>query len=157
MADYLKIQEMDIAIREHPTAADLLKNGEHETPLTWTDAVTGEVCKCRPDVIRDGLIVDYKTTTDCSPGAFERSCRAYGYKLQAAMYQEGVFYNRFERCEFIFVAQEKAEPYHVRVYRCDPGFIEDGMEIFRDLIGRLHNCKTSGKWPGYEDEVLYGD
>lgn len=161
VSDYTVIQDMNDAILKNPTATSLLKTGEHEVPIQWTDSETGELCKCRPDCLTEykgeKYIVDYKTTTSCENGAFERSCRAYGYKLQAAMYTEGVFNNGFEPYRFAFVAQEKKPPYAVRVYFCDQGFIDEGMEIFRNLIRTYHHCKEAGEWPGYEDKELYGD
>jgi hypothetical protein len=90
-------------------------------------------------------------------GAFEKSCRLYGYKLQAGMYSEGVFCSTFDDCRFAFVAQEKTPPYAVRVYTCDEGFRLEGQDLFHELIGILHRCKESGEWPGYRDEVLYGE
>lgn len=159
--NYEVIQDMDRAIMANPTASALLKTGYHEVPIQWTDAETGELCKCRPDCLTtyqgDKYIVDYKTTVSCEDGAFERSCRAYGYKLQAAMYTEGVFNAELEAYKFAFVAQEKKPPYVVRVYFCDSGFVEEGMNQFRELINLYHKCKTAGEWPGYEDKEIYGD
>lgn len=161
ITDYETIVDMDNAVKANPTACELLKTGRHEVPITWTDPETREPCKCRPDVITEyngqKYIVDYKTTTSCEDGAFERACRMYGYKLQAAMYAEGVFQAELETRKFAFVAQEKKPPYAVRVYFCDQGFIEEGMEIFRTLIGIYHKCKQAGEWPGYEDKELIGD
>lgn len=159
--DYEVIQDMDRAVMENPTAAALLKTGRHEVPIEWTDFITGEPCKCRPDCLTEyqgrKYIVDYKTTTSCEDRAFEHSCRMYGYKLQAAMYTEGVFQTELENYQFAFVAQEKKPPYAVRVYFCDPGFVEEGMDLFRELIGIYHECKEAGEWPGYEDKELCGD
>lgn len=155
------IKDMDAAILANPTASVLLKGGQHEVPIEWKDEWTGEPCKCRPDVITTyngrNYIVDYKTTTSCTDGAFERACKMYGYKLQAAMYISGAFASTLEPYRFAFVAQEKTPPYAVRCYFCDDGFIEEGMQMFRDLIKLYHKCKESGSWPGYEDEELYGD
>ena len=159
--DYMKIREMDEAILANPTAKALLKTGVHEIPFEWTDPETGELCKCRPDCLTEyngeKYIVDYKTTTSCENGHFERACRSYGYKLQAAMYTEGVFADTLLQYRFAFVAQEKNPPYAVRVYFCDPGFVEEGLQQFRDLIELYHECKTTGNWPGYEDKELIGD
>lgn len=161
VTDYGTILLMNDAIMANPTAKALLKTGKHEIPVEWNEATTGEPCKCRLDVITEynGLkyIVDYKTTTSCENGHFERSCRLYGYKLQAAMYLDGIFAETLEPYRFAFVAQEKNPPYAVRVYFCDDGFIDEGTELFRNLIGIYHKCKQSGSWPGYEDEELYGD
>lgn len=160
-SDYTVIQDMNAAILKNPTATALLKTGKHEVPIEWEDPTTGEPCKCRPDCLTEyqgkKYIVDYKTTTSCEDGAFERSCRAYGYKLQAAMYTEGVFQTELETYQFAFVAQEKKPPYAVRVYFCDRGFVEEGADMFRELIEIYHRCKESGEWPGYEDKELYGN
>ena len=154
------IRAMNEAIRANATAAALI-NGAHEVTFQWTEAETGEPCKCRVDCLTeyDGVpyIVDYKTTTSCEDGAFERACRAYGYKLQAAMYADGVFASELEKRWFAFVAQEKKPPYAVRVYFCDDGFVEEGMETFRKLIGIYHKCRVNNYWPGYENREIYGD
>ena len=151
--EYEVIQKMDSAIEAVPLARALLC-GEHEKSFFWTDEVTGEKCKCRPDCLTeyDGvkLITDYKTTDSCADGAFERSCRKYGYKLQAGMYTEGLFQNTFEQYGFAFVAQEKSAPYAVRVYICTPEYVNQGYDQFRELIGIYHECKLSDNWYGYE-------
>jgi len=160
-ADLEVIQAMDGAVKTHPTAAALLKTGRHEVPIEWTDPDTGEPCKCRPDCLTEyggqKYIVDYKTANSCEDGHFERACRTHGYKLQAAMYTEGVFAETLESYKFAFVAQEKNPPYAVRVYFCDQGFIDEGREQFRDLIELYHVCKKTNQWPGYENEELIGD
>lgn len=151
--DYEVILEMDKAIDAVPLARKLLC-GEHEQSFFWTDEVTGEMCKCRPDCLTEyngmKFISDYKTTDSCADGAFERSCRKYGYKLQAGMYTEGLFQNTFEQYGFAFVAQEKSAPYAVRVYICTPEYINQGYDMFREYIGIYHDCKKTGNWYGYE-------
>jgi ATP-dependent exoDNAse (exonuclease V) beta subunit len=121
-ADLEMIEAMNQAIMANSTAVDLLKTGRHEVPITWMDPETGELCKCRPDVLTEyqgqKYIVDYKTTTSCEDGAFEYSCRTYGYKLQAGMYAEGVFHAELEDYGFAFVAQEKKAPYSVPLPPC---------------------------------------
>ena len=160
-SDMDTIRAMNEAIMAHPTANALLKTGRHEVAFQWLEGTTNEPCKCRADCLTeykgDKYIVDYKTTTSCEDGAFERACRSYGYKLQAAMYTDGVFNQTFEEYGFAFVAQEKKPPYAVRVYFCDPGFIEEGLELFKSLIRTYHECRLSGEWPGYEDKEIYGD
>lgn len=152
-ADMTVIMAMYEAVMAHPMARALL-TGEHEKDFFWTDAVTGEKCKCRPDCMTEyggsKYIVDYKSTDSCEDGHFERSCRKYGYKFQAGMYTEGVFQNTFEQYGFAFVAQEKNPPYAVRVYFCTPEFVAQGYDQFRELIGIYHSCKETGNWYGYE-------
>ena len=95
------------------------------------------------------MIVDYKTTTDASPSAFSRSCVNYGYDFQAGMYCEGV-----EKCldikpRFVFIAQEKDPPFAVNVLEADEEMIQHGKDIFRELLGIYHECKTTDNWYGY--------
>lgn len=151
--DMDKIIEMRKQIMANPVAKALL-SGKVEQSFFWKDEDTGEKCKCRTDCQTEyegkKYIVDYKTTESCEDGHFERSCRKYGYKFQAGMYTEGVFQNTFEEHGFAFVAQEKAAPYAVRVYFCDPGFIAQGYDQFREYLGIYHDCKKTGNWYGYE-------
>ena len=87
---------MDVAMA-NPVVADLL-NGDHEVPFFWTDPDTQEPCKCRVDAIKRDergvpIIVDYKSTSDASYGAFVKDVVKYGYYFQAAMYSDGVIHN----------------------------------------------------------------
>lgn len=154
------ILDMVNALYENKAAIALL-NGRHEVPVTWTDPDTGELCKAKFDTITalDGkpYIVDYKTTDSCEDGVFERSARKYGYKFQAGMYCEGYFQKFLEECGFAFVAQEKAAPYLVRVYLCDPEFIREGYDQYRTLLGMYHECKQADTWPGYDAAELMAE
>lgn len=151
--DFDVIWDMYQAIERNPIAVQLL-TGEHEQSFFWTDPETGEAVKCRPDCLTEyegkKYIVDYKTTASCEDGAFERSCKKYGYQLQAGMYREGLFQNTFEEYGFAFVAQEKSAPYAVRVYFCTPEYINQGYDKYRELLGIYHWCKVNDNWYGYE-------
>lgn len=154
--DYDVIVEMAGAIRANKAASDLLyaDGAKYEQSFFWKDSQTGEAVKCRPDVMVEvngkKIIIDYKTTDSCEDGHFERSCRKYGYKLQAGMYREGVFQNTLDDYGFVFVAQEKKAPYAVRIYVCSEEFINEGYDQYRELLGIYHHCKETGVWYGYE-------
>ena len=151
--DYRKAVDMMVQIYKNPDA-EILLDGIHEESFFWTDPDTGIDCKIRPDCLTTyhgkPYIVDYKTTDSCEDGHFERSCRKYGYKLQAGMYCEGMMQTNFCDYGFAFVAQEKTEPYAVRVYICSPEFIREGYDEFRKLMGTLKWCDDHGVWYGYE-------
>ena len=152
-ADFEKIRAMNDALCANKLSSELFR-GEHEKAFSWVDDLTGEPCKCKVDILTEyegrPLIVDYKTTDSCADGDFERSARRYGYQFQAGMYCEGVFQNTLTEYGFAFVAQEKTEPYAVRVYFCDPDWIKRGYDKFRELIGLYHECRLADRWPGYE-------
>ena len=159
--DYITTEELQTAmemaaeIGNNDLAGHLL-TGRHEQVFVWTDPDTGERCKVKADTVTEyegrPYLVDYKTTTSCEDGHFERDARKYGYQFQAGMYSEGYFQNTFEEPGFAFVAQEKTAPYAVRVYICSPEWVKRGYDKFRELIGIYHKCKEADDWPGYDSE-----
>ena len=50
---------------------------------------------------------------------------------------------------FIFIVQEKTEPYSVNIFEIDADFIAAGYDKFRELIGTYVSCRSLGVWPGY--------
>lgn len=152
--EFETIKLMGIAMEQHEVASKLL-HGRVEQSFFWTDVDTGVECKCRPDLINDEnmCIIDYKTTSSCKNGDFERDARKFSYDLQAAMYTDGVFINELESYSFVFVAQEKTAPFAVRVYQCDEGFVENGREKFREYMETLKYCRDNDEWFGYETEL----
>lgn len=160
--DYDQIFAMKIQLMKSDKVLELL-HGEHEKTYVWKDAETGEECKIRLDCLTkfEGrpVIVDYKTVSSCEDGVFERECRRYGYKIQAGMYTEGlaVATDFMTDAGFMFISQEKTPPYAVRIYQCDPGFIEQGNRQFHELLRYYHQCRESGEWPGYADGYLCAD
>jgi hypothetical protein len=132
-----------------------------EVPFYWIDEETGETCKVKADIVTeiDGypVVIDYKTTSAADDRSFYKSCRQYGYDLQAGMYIEGVNLCTMEDHKFAFVAQEKTAPYACRLCICDDGFIDQGKAKFHDLLRQYHACKAEDKWDGYDDLYLYGE
>lgn len=132
-----------------------------EVPFYWQDGKTGEICKVKADIVTeiDGYpyVIDYKTTTSCDDREFYRSCRKYGYDLQAGMYIEGVSICTVSDYKFAFIAQEKTAPYACRLCVCDDEFVAQGIRKFHELLDRYHACKIADKWEGYTEMTLYGE
>jgi hypothetical protein len=151
-ADYATITAMRDKVMENALARALLQ-GTVETPIYWTDAITGELCKCKPDVLTEAggkpIIVDLKTCREAEAEAFMRDSFRYGYELQAAMYKTGCDLTTGRKHEFVFVAVEKAPPYCVNVMQADDFFIERGEYLFREYMSIYHECNTTGNWYGY--------
>lgn len=158
-ADYEKAAAMVEKCLAAPFVEQLL-SGAREEPIFWTDELTGEKCKCRPDALteigEDLVIADYKTCTDASTDAFMKDAFRYGYHLQAAMYSEGVLKTTGRMPLFVFIAQEKSPPYAVNVMQADNVMTDYGYDVFWTLMGLYHRCKESGKWYGYNgrDDVI---
>ncbi len=158
MEDAAKAAQMVEKALEAPFVKKLL-DGEHEKPFYWVDDLTGEPCKIRLDCLKKYhvgfeqedrlIIVDYKTTADASTDGFMRHALNFGYDLQAGMYCEGVEKVTGQKPLFVFIAQEKTPPYAVNILQADDLMVKRGYDVFRELIGIYHECKTTGNWYGY--------
>ncbi len=130
-----------------------LLDGPHETPHFWTDAATGEACKCRTDAEADLagrlVVADVKTCRSAATEDFQREAVRLGYDLQAAMYTAGVRAATGRDCAFVFIAVEKEPPYALNVLQADPLLLTRGRDLLRELLGRYHECRQSGRWYGY--------
>jgi hypothetical protein len=140
---------MSAAVRNHSTAASLLKQGKAEQSFWWDDLPTGMRCKCRPDWYYGSTVVDIKTTTDASPQAFARSVATFAYHVQAAHYLAGL--HGAER--FVFVAVEKSYPHAVAVYELDADALALGRTTRDNALDVLAGCQVANVWPGYGDTV----
>ena len=150
--DYNKALDMVTAVRMSPLANKLLA-GEKEEPFFWTDEFTGTDCKCRVDCLTEigdnPVIVDYKSASDASNDSFMRDAMKYGYTLQAAMYSDGVEKNLGRKPLFVFIVQEKAEPYCVNILQADTAFVEYGYDQFREFLGIYKYCTETDDWYGF--------
>lgn len=152
--DMMVAADMVKAVERHPIARKLL-SGEAEKPIFWTDEDTGELIKCRLDMLTelDGqpVVVDYKTANSAETRVFTNKMFQLGYHMQAYMYTEAVMreMNLTERPPFVFVVQEKTPPYAVNCILATEPVIMSGMDCFRECIGILHECLESGVFYGY--------
>lgn len=150
--DWATVNRMAKSLLDYPACKRLL-SGVHESSVFWTDPDTGEKCKIRADAITaiggTDVIVDYKTTTDASYDAFARKAIQMGYDFQAGMYCTGYEQVFGVKPRFVFIVQEKDEPFAVNVLEADEGFIQRGKDTFRELISIYHECKATGNWWGH--------
>lgn len=152
-----QLHSMANAVHSHPAAGALLTGcpGEAEKSVYWNDAITGVLCRCRPDWWRDdNVIVDLKTTEDASPEGFAKSMANYRYDVQAAYYLDGVQQATGKRPKaFVFIAVEKKPPYGVGVYVLDSDSLELGRAQYQHDLRIYAECVRTGEWPGYGDKI----
>lgn len=152
-----QLHAMANAVHSHPAAGALLTGcpGEAEKSVYWNDAITGVLCRCRPDWWRDdNVIVDLKTTEDASPEGFAKSMANYRYDVQAAYYLDGVQQATGKRPKaFVFIAVEKKTPYGVGVYVLDSDSLELGRAQYQHDLRIYAECVRTGEWPGYGDKI----
>lgn len=150
--DYTKAKDMVDSLYKAPFVNKLL-SGEKEKEFFWRDDLTGEECKCRADCVSElntvNIITDLKSASKADLEHFTRDAINYGYDFQSAMYTEGVEKCTGRKYAFVFIVIEKDPPYAVNVLQADDVFVKRGKDIFRELIGIYHDCKTTGDWYGY--------
>jgi PDDEXK-like domain of unknown function (DUF3799) len=161
-ADYLRVQEMALAIKTHPVAGILFdpgRGGLPERSLFWVDAEFGVWCRARLDWMppvggERFIIVDYKTTVAAEPDAIRKHVASYGYHVQAAFYDRGVrALGLHEKPDFLFVFQETTAPYLITVVQLDEDAMYEGERACREALERYRDCKEAGDWPGYTEEI----
>ena len=136
--------------------AKVLLDGNIEQSFYFKDDFTEEECKCRPDVwkkLKNGrvLIVDLKSTKSSKTEDFVRDVVKFGYDLQDFHYTYGVskvLETPKDNIDFIFIAVEKKPPYLCNILQADDLIRQRGETLFREYIGKYHECKESGVWYG---------
>ena len=53
---------------------------------------------------------------------------------------------------FLFIAQEKKEPYAIKILQADEFMVKEGKQLFHDLMDIYHECKVTDNWYGYMGE-----
>lgn len=161
-ADYDQVQAMAAALRQHSIIGRLFHpdRGRPEQSLIWTDQDTGVWCRARLDWLpnpRPGhrmIVPDYKTCRTADPDSLPRVMHNYGYHQQAAFYLDGVRALGIDDAPlFVFVFQEKDPPYLVTVAQPDMPSLRIGGRLNRQARRLYRECTTSGRWPGYSDDV----
>lgn len=159
--DYKRVHAMAAALRSHRLAAALLAPAPAKTEqtLVWFDAAFGIWRRAMLDRLPSGtarrpLVVDYKTTSDVSDGGIAKSVARYGYDQQSDFYLDGFrALGLGEDAAFLFVFQETDPPHLTRVCELDDDAMHTGARLNRQAMEIYRDCRESGIWPGYPDEV----
>ena len=115
----------------------------YENSLYWWEQDV--LLKLRSDVIRHPVVqpysdesivvIDYKTTSDCSVSGFTRSIRRYQYDLQAAFYRRGYQKAGFKVEDFLFVAQETKAPFATKIFKMHDEDMDRGWDQLEKTLG----------------------
>jgi hypothetical protein len=160
--EHEQVKAMAAAIRTHPLAGRLFNPGDGtaELSLFWVDAEYPAWRRARIDWLRHGtatrraLVVDYKSADSADPAAFARSAANLSYHQQDAWYGDAVrALGLDDDPGFVFVVQEKTPPYLVTVCELDDIAREAGRQRNRRAVERFRDCRESGIWPGYSQDV----
>lgn len=150
--DFAAIRAMQRMIAVHPMARLALRDGMPEATGIVQDKETGLWLKCRPDYLTARLAVNLKTTADNGREAFGRQAWNLGYHIGAAFTMD--ILARLDRpVPYAFLSIEKSPPYIPAVRALSDRFIVAGRLIYRRALRRFADCLSSGKWPGYAEDV----
>lgn len=124
--DYILAKEISENFMSQNIYKKLFKNGVAEK--SYFKEIDGVKVKCRPDYYNEKLkvIIDLKTTDDCSPVAFKRQVINYDYNIQSSFYKDIL-----EADRFIFIVLSKTKPYMIGVYELCKYDDAMGRELYK--------------------------
>lgn len=147
---------LDTISQEKSHLFNMLKSGKQELSGFGYDEETRLKLRTRCDsmLVEEGMIFDYKTTTDASYDAFMYSIRKYRMHMQAALYLKVASQVLGRPVEmFRWVALEKKAPYDVAIWDADPAYLEMGEQDLRRALKIIDHCDKTGNWCGYQSEL----
>jgi len=163
-SDWERAKAMQARVQAHPAASWLLGlPGKSEVSMYWempTEDGRTRQCKGRADRIAQvgggEVIIDLKTHSGTvSPTELERIVAKFGYHRQAAWYCDGYERITGRPCHgFYFIFISTTAPYLVTAGKMGDEAQAIGWGDCLRAERILHECETSGKWPGYADQLI---
>lgn len=134
------------------------EDGKPEQTLIWKDR-GGIFCRARPDWLSNDLstMLDYKTTTDATPGVFTKQIARMNYHIQASFYRRGLSALTGVESKFVFEAQEIKAPFEVSFHGVAPSLEAIADDLVEGAIVRFAQCMRSNIWPGYSKRIHYAE
>jgi len=150
--EYELLMDMHAAILRDPDAKRLLEaEGITEQPIRWDDDLTAMACRCKPDKLACGCIVDLKSTSCKTLKAWAwESENKWFYHRQAAWYQTGVHELTGDALRFLFIVASKVPPHPVWVVELAENAIDLGHLENRFYLSELAKRRDSGFWGRHE-------
>ena len=136
------------AVREHPLAGALFREGRPEVSLVWTDE-SGVTGKGRIDWVHPKALVDLKTVGgygDSEPAKMGKTAANFDYIMQAAIYSDAWHLLTGERLPFLTVAVELDPPHFITVGQYDESDLAVGWERWRQAVGIYVERESAGQW-----------
>ena len=144
--EYNALENMVSSLRQNQRVVELMSDTERE--ITFFNKIDGHECKCKVDAVKPGFLIDVKTTESAHPKKFAYSMKKYGYLYQAEFYMALTGIDNF-----FVIAVEKAPPYAHNVFALSPS--EERMSKIREWLSIVADCRKTGLWPNYDDDVIY--
>ena len=144
-SDFEIIEQVTLKLMKEPLVRAMLQNGEPEKIITWHNEHYDVDCKGMLDYYRPeaDMIIDLKTTKDCSYKGFMNSVKKFKYHKQAAFYMDAV-----KAYRFIIIAVEKTPPFAINVFELSDNMIDEGRDMYNQELEIYQYCMETDNWPG---------
>lgn len=144
-SDYEKMQMMKESLYKHNIARKIMDmKGYNEKTILWKNVDLDINCKGKLDrLIPESFICDLKTTKDASPYGFLKDFEKYQYKVQAAVYTDGLMSIGYEELPFIFIAIEHSPPYYCNIYEVSQEKINEGRKMYVSKLKEYIDYKNN--------------
>lgn len=137
--------------------SQITENAKVEQCLRWTDPETGIVCKCRPDMFNDLVLVDLKTNRHIEERRWWYDFKDYKYHCQFAFYYDALrLLDGIERVNVV-VKLETSPCFDVLYFPLPDTALMEGRAHCRRLLNELRDCVEVDAWPGKCDELAKVD
>jgi hypothetical protein len=125
----------------------------NELSIYWDS--DGIPCKGRLDRLVDTgselLVLDLKTTDSVDYNTFRKKVYSpMNYVFQSAWYAEAASLAFGKPAKFIFIGNERAEPWSKGIFEVSDETMVDGISQINEARRRLKNCLHNKVWPGPE-------
>lgn len=148
--EWVVVEGIQKALKRHPIARRLFRDGSAEISLTWD--WNGVPCKCRPDYLAadHSYVVDLKTAISAHPKAVARKALNEGWFVRASWYLPGIRDVTGDLPEkYLFVVVEKEAPHLIEVFELDTRALIYGEQIIGRTMRQVTECLASDIWPSY--------
>lgn len=153
--DFNVLQGMHESLLRNRQAWDLINHAITESSYFWKDEHTEIMCKARPDILHDNMIVDLKTCANASSKAYQRSMIDGGYHIQGSIIREGIRQLTGKDISTVInICVEKTYPYSVAIKIISEDALEKGFMTFKQTLLDMKRCIDYNKFDDYEPEIV---
>jgi hypothetical protein len=132
--------------------AEYVKYNEVSIYWDWE----GVRCKARLDrvLVKEGIVLDLKTTDSVDPDLFTKKVVSLGYDFQAAYYAKAAEVAFGKPFKFIFAGVERKAPYTVDMFEVSDAMMEEANAKCVAALRLLKTCEATGEWPNREPRIM---
>lgn len=132
----------------------ITKDAVIEQSIRWTDLDTGIVCKGRPDMYNNNVLVDIKTSRHIEDKKWWWDFVSMKYHCQFAYYHDALYQLDGLERKCICVKVETTPCFDVVYYPLPYEAIAEGRYHYKELLQELKDCSDANLWPGKGNNEL---